>query len=383
MSSTGTRPPLFDPEPGSFDKDVDSPRFPRKRSRGVPSNKEPDHHGKRNDSPAWVRPFIFGGLILVAILSLFSFLGGQDPDPGPTAQQDDVEEPQADEGVEPAAPDLSPANEQDASAVGASSRPEIPVASQDPPAPAEADQPGTAQAAALPGASSNIPELQGATAFAVQFAHDYLNFDESNPDIRERNLRNYLAPGLDGQLGWNGEGVQLAVLTVPVDTVSTESRVTITVAAQITGKDSPRWVHLSVPLVADESGRWAVITQPSYVPRPAPGAVDPATEPSVDDALTEELQPVITRFFSAFAEESTVQLDGITTPGGAIPGLRGLFTLDAVKKVTVSDGDGEERTARARVTWQDDITGTTVDQTYTLTLVQQDGEWLIDQIGTG
>lgn len=396
MSSTGTRPPLFDPEPGSFENDVDSPRFPRKRSRGAKTDKQSSQLGDGSNSPAWVRPFIFGGLILVAVLSLFSFVGDQDPDTAPAAEQDQV-------GAQPAAAEVQPVaaapagNGQDGSAADAAPSAEIGAVAQEPVAqdaapPAEADQPDGQQldaadppaASAAPAAFSETPsELQAASAFAVQFAHDYLNFDEANPEIRERELRSYLAPGLDGQLGWNGEGVQLAVLTIPVEAVTTESGVAITVAAQVTGKDSPRWIHLSVPLGTDDDGRWAVTGQPAYVPRPTVGAVKTGTDPSVDDALTEALQPGIDRFFAAFAEESTVQLEGITTADGAIRGLAGILTLDGVQQVQVFDGDDEQRTARARVAWQDEITGTTVDQTYTLTLVQQDDVWLIDQVGTG
>lgn len=372
MSSTGTRPPLFDPEPGSFDDDVDSPTFPRKRKRGKkgPTDRS---DGEANTSPAWVRPFIFGGLILVAILSLFSFFGASD----------DAEEP-ADPAVAEIEASVVPAADGDAATAPApvAQQPEAarepagqPVQAE-PVSPQQAQIDEVAAVPAAPGAGTRAAE-----AFAVQFAHDYLNFDEANPQIRERKLRGYLASGLDPQLGWNGEGVQLAVLTLPVDVQPTDDGTVVVVAAQVTGREAPRWVHLAVPLAVDDGGRYAVTGQPSYVPRPPLGGVDPVDDPPVDQTLTAELGPQIERFFTAFGSETTVQLDGVTAPDSRIRGLNGAFVLAAVDDVAVHTGEDDQRTARATVTWRDDVTGTTVEQSYDLTFTRHDDGWLIEQLG--
>jgi hypothetical protein len=357
MSATGTRPPLFDPEPGSFDDDVDPPRFPHRPSGRRGGGVRPD-----DASPRWVRPFLLGGLVLVALLSLLSFLGGG----------------HAEDPSTPAVPATAPAVAQEPPPTP---EPAPPPAATPAPAEAVASAPLVpADDVARPGPTADDADLLVARAFAAQFAHDYLNLDEANPQVRQRNLRAYLAPGLDPQLGWDGTGTQVAVLTVPVDATRTDRGVTITVAAQVTGRDAPRWVHLAVPLGQDDVGRWAVIAAPGYVPRPEPGAPAPADGPALDEALGSALQPAAQALFTAFATDEVVRLDGVTSPGSTIRGLDGQVELVGVGPLQVHRGAGPARTAEVEVTWRDEVTRTTLAQRYTLDLLEDDGAWLVHAV---
>jgi hypothetical protein len=226
------------------------------------------------------------------------------------------------------------------------------------------------------------PELQQATAFAVQFAHDYLNYDQERPEVRERELRAYLAPGLDPQLGWNGQGTQLAVLTVPISAVGGAGSATVIVAAQVTGADAPRWVHLSVPVLQDDRGRWAVSAQPAYVPRP--GAGNPDIEaPGVDQALSIELTPAMEQFFTAYASEVEVAIAGVTSPESSIRGLAAQVTFSGIDAVRIEAGDPASRQGTVSVTWVDPVTDGSIAQTYDLRLIASDGSWLIEGIDAG
>ncbi|MGI9018586.1 MAG: conjugal transfer protein [Euzebya sp.] len=370
MSTTGARPPLFDPDPeqGPSEGPSTPPQFPLKRSSGRDA-KGRKQRGGNTPSPAWVRPFIIGGLVLIALvtlLSLFTGNDGGDPSPSSTtvpAQSDPVVQPgpdsQASSATRPVGGTSAVATDPTPSAQASPPVDDVPVAGD------------------LPA------DLQVATAFAVQFAHDYLNLSEANPQIRERELRAYLAPGLDSQLGWDGLGEQLAVLTVPLDVVRTDNGVVVTVASQVTGSDAPRWVHLAVPLAQDGNGRWAVIAPPAFVPRPQAGTPEPATNPPVDEAQGATLQPKMQELFTVFAEAQTVQIDGITADGSRIRGLSGQQQLASVGQVEVFVGDGDEREAQIQVAWRDPVTNATFTQRYRLSLVANGNALLVSGISAG
>ena len=103
MSTTGTRPPLFDPEPGSFDDDVDAPLFPHRPGGG----RRAAGRQNQDDSPRWVRPFLLGGLVLVAILSLLAFLGDGANDPAVSTGGVPAEVGDAPVADDPAAQDVA------------------------------------------------------------------------------------------------------------------------------------------------------------------------------------------------------------------------------------------------------------------------------------
>lgn len=238
---------------------------------------------------------------------------------------------------------------------------------------ADSDDPATAQdgGGMLPDAPAR---LQRAAGFAVQFANSYLNYDAEAPDIRERELSAFLAAGLDPQLGWDGQGRQVAALTVALEVAEQpDGRVEVIVAAQVTGPRAPRWVHLAVPLAADADGRWAVIAPPSFVPRPAAGRPIVPAAPPVDLALSEELAGPVAEVMAVYGAEPVVSVPGLTAPDATIRGLSGAFALVEVTSVSVHAGDGPVRTAEVVVTWDNEVTGGQVSQGYTVELVQSDG----------
>ncbi len=228
------------------------------------------------------------------------------------------------------------------------------------------------------------PELQGAAGFAVQFANSYLNYDEAQPDVRARELAAYLAPGLDAQLGWSGTGRQLAALVIALRAEPTEDgAVVVTVAAQVTGTDAPRWVHLAVPLRQDDRARWAVTAPPAFVPRPSPGNPTVPATPASDDELGAQLTDAVTQAFVAFGTSATVDLPGITAEDARIRGLDGQFAFVRLAELVVHDGDDTARTAIARVVWRNDIAGGEIEQTYRLDLTAAGNAWLIGAITIG
>ncbi len=361
MSAAGTRPPLFDPD-REFDRlgpegGGRPPRFPARRTTS------------RRRSPLRV---VLVVLLLVAVVVLVAAAVTGRDDGGTAA------------GPEPDVPVTAPAAPDDAAA-------------QDPAPPAAEGQPGESAAdeaaadaaaddAAPGGDDPAVPaepvDLQAASAFAAQFAHDYLNWDEGRPEVRARTLASYLAPGLDPQLGWDGSGVQVAVLTLPVAVRPTASGVEVTVAVEVTGVQAPRWVHLAVPLAADDEGRWAVTAPPAFVPRPAAGSPDTPPDAPVDVDLTAALADHLETLLTAYATSDVVTVEGVTAPDAAIPGLRGQLALAEVAAFEVRrEADGP--VGHATVVWHDEVTGATLTQAYRLPLVQVADGWRVGAVQAG
>lgn len=414
MSSTGTRPPLFGPDPdggggagGGFDGDPGAPRqqFPLRRTGSGGPGRPPPPPGS-SSSPRWVRPFLIGGLLLVAVVLLLSVFGGDDPGPDqpagdPDAGQDDpvAEDPVAEDPVADAAVGDDTAAEDPAVDVAAEADDDIPAADPDPSADPDAAEPTPEGSSDTPGADAptqgaegqgaegqgafSAADLQIASAFAVQFAHDYLNYDQAQPGVRERELGAYLAPDLDPQLGWDGQGTQLAVLTVPIETAADDDRVVVTIAAQVTGQDAPRWVHLAVPLARDDRSRWAVTAAPAYVPRPAAGTPTGAEPVEVDEALSGALTEPMTQLFQAYGAEAIVSVAGVTAAQADIRGLGGLVTFTQVDAVRITAGDDTAREGTVTVTWEDPVTGGSFRQDYEVSLAGAEGSWLVQEVRTG
>lgn len=356
-----------------------SPRPARGRTGGPRDRQSPS-----GGPPPWLRWVLLGvGVVVLGFLAMV-VLGGQDDDTPPAEEA----------GAATAAAD-GPSSRDDATDGTADGAPEVAgpdpgQGDQRPGADTDSDTDGTdTEPSAGSGSGSGEvgtidPELQGAAGFAVQFANSYLNYDEAQPDVRARELAAYLAPGLDAQLGWSGTGRQLAALAIALRADATEDgAVVVTVAAQVTGTDAPRWVHLAVPLRQDDRARWAVTAPPAFVPRPSPGNPTVPATPASDDELGGQLTDAVTQAFVAFGTSATVDLPGITAEDARIRGLDGQFAFVRLAELIVHDGGDTARTAIARVVWRNDIAGGEIEQTYRLDLSAAGNTWLISAITIG
>ena len=353
-----------------------NPRPARGRTGGPRDRQSPS-----GGPPPWLRWVLLGvGVVVLGLLAMV-VIGRQADDTAPA------------EGVAATAAADGPSSRDDATDSTADGAPEVadpdPVEGDRlPDANTAADTGGTDAEPSAGSGSGEVgtidPELQGAAGFAVQFANSYLNYDEAQPDVRARELAAYLAPGLDAQLGWSGTGRQLAALVIALRAEPTEDgAVVVTVAAQVTGTDAPRWVHLAVPLRQDDRARWAVTAPPAFVPRPSPGNPTVPATPASDDELGAQLTDAVTQAFVAFGTSATVDLPGITAEDARIRGLDGQFAFVRLAELVVHDGDDTARTAIARVVWRNDIAGGEIEQTYRLDLTAAGNAWLIGAITIG
>jgi hypothetical protein len=223
--------------------------------------------------------------------------------------------------------------------------------------------------------------VHAAEAFAVRFASVYLEWDATDPTSRAERLAPYISDGVEQQLGWAGNGRQVAVLVLPVHTtVISDAAAVVTVAAEITGIKDPRWIHLSVPVATDGQGRFVVTDTPVLVPGPSEAVAPQEPVQTADSELTNELHEPLSAFFRAYAGTEPGQLEYLLAPGVKVGTLGGMVQFVDLR-LTVPHGGGR-RDALAKVRWVDPVTQSTFTQSYQVTVVKrQDGRWYIEQLG--
>jgi hypothetical protein len=218
-----------------------------------------------------------------------------------------------------------------------------------------------------------------ASAFAIQFATVYLNYDQRNAQARQTQLQSFVADGADGNFGWNGVG-QLQVQSVQVAGVDVRdaNNAVVTVLARATD----RWFRLAVP-VYTKNGAMVISSRPALLPPPTKAALPQSGVTDRDQALESELQSALGPFFQAYAQSDQSSLSRFAD-GNTITGLANSVTFDQVKEVVAPKGPANERTVSATVTWQIPGTGAGndggLDQTYELAMVKKGANWFVRDI---
>jgi hypothetical protein len=223
--------------------------------------------------------------------------------------------------------------------------------------------------------------VASASAYAVQFAGVYLNYDQKNPAGREQALRFFLPDGVDGQFGWNGTGdMHVQSVQAAGTDVRDANNAVVTVLAQANG----RWLELAVPVYAKD-GRFAVSAEPALLP-PPPRAQLPQRPGGADrDAgLENELQQTLVGFFKAYGSGDTVNLSRFSDDE-SVTGLAGAVTFGQLKEVNAPNGTADRRDITATVAWQIPSSQPKgapgeLEQTYQLTVVKKDGTWYVRDI---
>ena len=238
------------------------------------------------------------------------------------------------------------------------------------------------------GVATSAPAFprEGVETYATRFAIIYLTYDSSRVQARQSALQPYVAGigSTDQQLGWDGNGRQVATVGLPSDlAVLDQHRAIVTVAVLVTrgaGDASSRWLYLAVPVVTD-AGAFAIADQPALVPEPPTTDYRPITAATEDDtALTSQLKPNLTAFFKAYAASDQTQLSYYGVPGSVFAGLHGEVDLDALADLRVEQGAATTRKATALVRWVDKTTGARLTQSYGLTLTQGSSNWLVSAV---
>lgn len=249
----------------------------------------------------------------------------------------------------------------------------------------------TADAPAGSPAATSSPQfpVTMAEAYAMQFGDVYLNFSPAGAARRSRELAGFLAAGADPQLGWNGVGTQrLQTEHVASVSVTGNDSAVVTLLASLT---NGRMIELGVPIYVANGGM-VVSGDPALLPAP-PRATPPAAGESADDQATAAtLQGQLPAFFEAFASGDRTTLARFTLPGTRIDGLNGAVTFGTINSVFAPAG-GSRRSISVTVTWRLPAVASasaagsvgaataSMQMTYQMTVVRQQGSWDVASIG--
>jgi hypothetical protein len=252
---------------------------------------------------------------------------------------------------------------------------------------------GVAPAPTAPPAST-FPATR-AEAYALQFGSAYLNFSPATAASRAGLLGAMVPAGVDPQLGWNGAGTQtLQSENVAGIQVLGAHKAIVTLLAEINGSQA---IELGVP-VYTSGGRFVVTGEPALLPVPKAAAAPTAPTQGVDATAVSALQTQLPAFFRAYASGSPDTLSRFLVQGAQVAGLNGTVAYNQLVSVTAPPG-GTTRKITAVVSWavptstetttagtskhpSTDVSSATLEMTYNMTVVEQDGTWYVRSIGS-
>lgn len=251
--------------------------------------------------------------------------------------------------------------------------------------------PGTSGAGsgAKPTVSAIPFPVTAAEAYALEFGNVYLNYSPATAAARSAGLAEFLPPGADPQLGWNGAGTQ-RLLAEQVAGISIRSKhaAVVTLLAQLADGSL---VELGVPVYA-AGGAMNVSGEPALLPGPAKATALPAGQAGGDQATAAALQSQLAGFFQAYASGDEATLARFLTPGAQVTGLAGAVRFGAIDAVYAPAG-GLIRTISVTVSWllpsppaprsAGAIASAPagLQMTYAMTVVQRSGTWDVRSIG--
>ncbi|HUB42794.1 MAG TPA: conjugal transfer protein [Streptosporangiaceae bacterium] len=246
-----------------------------------------------------------------------------------------------------------------------------------------------ASSGSLTSGSSQFP-VTVAEAYALQFGDVYLSFSPAGASARSQELAKFLPPGTDPTAGWNGAGTQRALdeHVAAISVTGTHTAV-VTLLAQLS---NGRLIELGVPIYAT-AGRMSVSGLPAWLPGPGK-AIPPSAGRQTSDQSTESaLRTQLPAFFQAYASGDQGTLARFTARGARITGLDNDVSFGGIDRVYAPAG-GSTRQISVTVTWRlrsaataagqspaAGVASATLQMTYQMTVVRQDGTWDIRSIG--
>ncbi len=238
-----------------------------------------------------------------------------------------------------------------------------------------------ATAAASP--ASRFPATL-ADAYALQFGQVYLNFSPQAAGQRSSELAAFAPTGSDSQFGWNQSGtMQLQSEQVAGIEVSDATHAVVTLLARVNGN----LMELGVPIYATPAGL-VVSGEPAWLAAPPRISAPTAPVAGPDSTAQAVLASQLPAFFAAYASGSQVTLGRFLAPGASVSGLGGAVTYSSIAGMTVPPG-GATRHIIVTVVWRvpgpsangHTTAGTaTLEMSYALTVVQQNGTWYVRDI---
>jgi Conjugative transposon protein TcpC len=227
-----------------------------------------------------------------------------------------------------------------------------------------------------------------ASAYALAFGQDYLNYSPATATQRSNELAAFLPAGTDPQLGWDGGGTEsLQFEQVAGVAVHDAQHAVVTLLAQVSG----RLIELGVPVYAS-GGALVVSGQPALLPAPAKAALPAPPSVAADTATQAALARQLPAFFRAYASGDAATLGRFLASDAQVTGLGGVVSYGGIQQISVPAASGDTRQVEVTVVWRmggQPVAGSSsvattpahIQMTYALTVVRSNGTWYVRSIG--
>lgn len=218
------------------------------------------------------------------------------------------------------------------------------------------------------------------SAFALEFAATYLDYDARTARSRSHRLSSFVDSSGGGQFGWNGKGTSHLDSAQVADVRVTDDRhATVLLTVRVNG----RWMQLSVP-VYTSGGAMVVDAKPALLPPPKRAGAPTPPDVHEDSAVQRQLTRQLPAFFKAYAAGDSVALQRFAAGDVSFRGLGGAVRFAGIRDVSVPTGGGT-RHATVTVAWRMPNSGSTtsagaLEQSYDLTIVRDGGKWDIRRL---
>lgn len=222
------------------------------------------------------------------------------------------------------------------------------------------------------------------SAFALEFAATYLNYDPRTAGSRSHRLASFVDEDSGGgQFGWNGGGTShLDSAQVADVRVTDDKHAVVLLAVRVNG----RWMQLSVPVYTSGGASPAMVVsaRPALLAPPKRAALPAPPDVSEDTTVEQQLTRQLPAFFKAYAAGDSVALQRFAAGDATFRGLGDAVRFAGIKDVSVPTGGGT-RHATVTVAWRMPNSGSgtsagALEQSYDLTIVQDGGRWNIRRL---
>ncbi|MDA2809440.1 conjugal transfer protein [Nocardiopsis sp. RSe5-2] len=227
---------------------------------------------------------------------------------------------------------------------------------------------------------AQFPEA-AAGAFAGRFAEHYLNAPEDGAEAdRAAALAAFVPEGDADEFNVPAGSLTGSEIQVVTVTPEDDNNAVVTLSAQVNGEP----MSLDVPVYAEDATSLVVSGPPALLAAPDKAELPEASGVEADSDAREELEPVLTSFFEAYAE-TPEHLTRYVENGASVARLpQGSLEFgqldDVVVPARTDVGEDDVRQATATVEWRIPGGGgeaASLTQSYRITVVRTDGEWYV------
>lgn len=235
------------------------------------------------------------------------------------------------------------------------------------------------------------------SAFAEQFAREYLTWNQGNEEIRANRLKPFLYANVDSQAGVNTKDVKYNSYPRSVNVWKIEDRgngmkeVTVfadTLLTHVSNENDQRRVTRYLVLKIKQAGDSYLVVDKPYIMAPPLVASIELTEPEtsngepVEEAERIQIERFLGSFWKVYTTGNRDEIAYYAKQKAALVGLTGIAEFQDVKNITVSK-KADQYMVDCDVTLKDLPTGAQYSYHYQFTVIKEGDRFYVTHLKQG